>query len=361
MQQAGQMADKPRLVTPAEELRHKGWIHTIQSIFLQRRKEHSPMFGTLASIMVIASLILGAGGVTVASAQAAQPDEPLYSVKIWSEDTRLDLTTDPLQGYQLALEFTDRRAEEIQTMLAAGGIPPESVETRYQNQVEQTIRLALNLPDEQAVQALQQIQTRLQEQQQALQQVKANASDTVEAIQLQTRSMLQERLQWVQNALTDPSQVRQQIEQREQEQIQQQNQEQIQQQNQEQEQNRQQNGLSDTEVSSQETQLAPGAGDGNPWTTGTPTPGSSYGPGPGTGNDEGNPWTTGTPTPYSSYGPGPGTGDENPWTTGIPTPGSSYGPGSGSGTCTATCDGTGSCQGSAIGTGEPNAGSGGNN
>ena len=353
MQQARDLASKPARVTPVGEPRHNGWIQGFQTMFMPRRKEHSPMFSTLATILVIVSLVLGGSGITVASAQSAQPDEPLYGVKLWSEDARLGLTSDPLIGYQLALEFTNRRVAEIQTMLEAGGIPPESVEIRYQNQVEQAIRLALNLPDNQANLALEQIRTRLQTQLELMLQIRSNGAENAEALLYQTRQMIQERLQWVEKGIADPNQAREQFRELDQERSQEQNQEG----SQNQEQNQYQNGQSTGDPSAMETQLAPGSTDGNPWTTGTPTPNSSYGPGPGTGEE--NPWTTGIPTPGSSYGPGPD--DGNPWTTGTPTPGSGYGPGPGTGTCTATCDGTGSCQGSAIGTGEPKTEPGGNN
>jgi hypothetical protein len=56
----------------------------------------------------------------------------------------------------------------------------------------------------------------------------------------------------------------------------------------------------------------------NPYATGTPTPGSSYGPG-----ELQNPWTDTTPVPGSGYGPGPGPCDK---LTCTPQPGKGPGP-----------------------------------
>ncbi len=286
--------DIKKAVSSPVKSRHKRWMDSFQSIFVTRRKDRSPMLSTFATISIILALLFGGGGVTVAAAQSSQPDQPLlYEVKLLSEDFRMSLASDPQTQYQIALDFADRRAEEIQTILAAAGIPPESLQFRYQNQVEATIRFAMNLPDSQAIQALEQIQTRLQSQQKALLQVQANGSPAAVAALLQARQMIQERLQWVQNGLTNPTQLRDQLQQRNQ----------------------------DRYHSTQATQLAPGTGGGNPWTTGTPSPNSGYGPGNGTGvcinctstlNDLGNnnPWTTGTPTPNSGYGPGPGPSSE---------------------------------------------------
>lgn len=289
------------------------------------------MFTTLATIVIIVSIISGEGGITVAATQNSQPEQPLYGLKVLSEDVRFNLSTDPQLEYKLALEFSNQRAEEIQTMLQAGSIPPEAVQVRYQNQVEQSIQYAMSLPDDQAVQALEQIRTQLRLQQQAFLQVHIKGSPQVEAILLQTRQMLQERLQWVENGLTDPIQLRDQLQTRDQQ--------------------RKQDRQSSATPGSQATQASPGAGSGNPWATGTPTPGSGYGPGKGTGDCEnctptntgqgGNPWAMGTPTPGSGYGPGKGDGScenctptisgqgGNPQATGTPTPGSGYGPGPG--------------------------------
>ena len=324
-------------VTQTENRRHNWWMHPIQTIFVNRRKERSPMLSTLATVLLVVSIIFG-GGVTVAAAQSSQPDQALYGVKILSENVRFDLTTKPQAQYQLALDFANRRVEEMQAMVQAGSVPPEGLQTRYQAQVEQAIRIAANLPDEEAVQALAQVQTRLQSQEQMLLQMQAGANPEAEAALVRSRQMVQERLQMVINGLSDPVQLRNQLQQ---------------QggmggpQNNGQQGENQMGGMQEPptkgEQNGQGTQvMGTGMGDGNPWTDDTPTPGSGYGPGPGTGDCTGctpsgsgmgsNPWTTGTPTPDSSYGPGPGGGmGSNPYTTGTPTPGSSYGPGPGDG------------------------------
>lgn len=264
------------------------------------------MFSTLATVLLIVSLVLGGGGITAVAAQSSQPDETLYGVKLMSEDIRLELTSNTQAEVQLAMRFADRRAEEIQTMLQAGRIPPERVQTRYQNQVNQAIQYALDLPNDQAIQALEQIQIRLQTQQQAFLQVQVNGSPQAAAVLVQSRQMLQEHLLWVEQGLADPDQFRDQLRQHDQLRIQDQ--------------------LNSTATAAQGTLALPGIGAGNPWTTGTPTPGSEYGPGDcenctplgdGLGS---NPWTIGTPTPGSSYGPGPGL-------SATCTSGSSYGSG----------------------------------
>ncbi len=264
------------------------------------------MINAFATILLILTILLGSGGATVAAAQTSQPDQPFYALKIWSEDVRLSMAADPQSETRLALEFSDRRAAEMTAMFQNGMDPAESVQIRYQSQVERAIQNAVNLPEDLAIQALVQVKTRLQKQQQEWLAVNVKDSPQREASIAQIRQMLQERLHWVEMGMAEPTRLRDQLRLRDQ----------------------QQNQLHQGTSTPAEhlTQAATGAGSGNPWTTGTPTPGSGYGPGNGACdactpalNGEGqNPWTTGTPTPNSGYGPGPG-----------PTPSLTFAPGSG--------------------------------
>jgi hypothetical protein len=254
-------ADFPPAITPQPKRRHIMWMHALHSIFTLHRKEHSPMLSTLMSIFLIVSMVIGGGGVTVAAAQNSQPDQPLYGIKLISEVVRIGLSTDPDQEIELALEFADRRAAEITAMLQNGSLPSQAVQSRYQNQLEQILQTALHLSDGQAVQALAQIQTHLQQQEQEVFQVQANGSPDIAAVKADIEQMLQERLQWVQMGLKNPAELRDQLRLRDQQQ----------------DQIRQRTSTPEVHP----TNTAPGTGAGNPWTTGTPTPGSGYGPGPG--------------------------------------------------------------------------------
>ena len=260
------------------------------------------MFSTFGTLMLIAALLLGGGGVTAVAAQTANPDSMLYPVKVWSEDARYSITGDDFARLDLSLEFANRRMAEIQSQLAAGETPGEALQFRLQNHLELALRLAAGLPPEQTSGALLRVQTALQSQLRAADawQITGSAG---EQVRHRVRSMLQERLNLCEEGLQDPLQLRQRL------------------------QERQQNRINSDPTLS-------GASSLNPWTTGTPTPGSGYGPGPG-GNQ--NPWTDGTPTPGSGYGPGPGE-NQNPWTDGTPTPGSGYGPGPGTGDGTPVCE-----------------------
>lgn len=294
-----------KAVTIAPKPRHIGWMRPIQSIFTSVRKERSPMFSVLTTIFLVIAMVAGGGGATVAAAQASLPDQPLYPVKLWSEDIRLGLTADPQVEMDLELKFASRRVEETIAMVQAGSVPPDALLSRFQLQVEEAIRIAAGLPDDQAVLSLEQVQLQLETQLKLLEQVQSNGNPEAEAALVRSCLMIQERLQWVQTGLGSLETLRDRLRQMDQSR------------------DGSQDGLETPGVEATLNSEKPGtAGNGNPWTTGTPTPGSGYGPGSGSGDclectpdgnaPGGNPWTDEAPTPGSGYGPGPGDSIQNP-------------------------------------------------
>jgi hypothetical protein len=203
-------------VTTNKNRRHNGWMHAIQSKIMIRRKEYPPMFSTFASIMLLVSLLLGGSGITVAAAQNSLPDQPLYETKLWSEDLRLNLASDPQTLSQLSLDFATLRFEEIQKIFEGDRIPSEAVHLQFQSQIERAIQYASTLTDDQSINALQQIQTHLQTQQQTFLHVQANSSTTTEPALLRTRQIIQEKLRIVEEDITYQIKLKEQIRQRDQ-------------------------------------------------------------------------------------------------------------------------------------------------
>lgn len=343
LEQAQELANSfSQAITAEEHPRHNRWMHLLQTIFsLNYKKERSPMFGALGTILLIVSMVLGGSGVTVVAAQDSMPGQPLYAVKTWSEDARAGMTENTQTRLDLALEYSQRRAEEMQVMLKARQTPPEAVQSRMQAEIDLALQLAAGQPDNEAVRAFEQICQQLRTQDQAFSHLGLPADPQAKALLTRTRDMLHDRLQLCDKGVKDPDQVRQQLRDR------------------------------SRDPQFQKTGTAPAqktsdAGSGNPWTTGTPTPGSSYGPGPGdvnggtNGSVGNNPWTTGTPTPGSGYGPGPspcytcdgsgggGTGSGSRSGSGS---GSDSGSGSGSGFGGGSGPGSGSGSGTGTGTG----------
>ncbi len=296
-------------VTQKEKERHSTW-NTQTPI----RKERFSMATTLASILVVISLIFGGGGLTLASAQDSQPSQPLYAFKLWLEDIHMNFAPDPEAKFEAAVRFANRRAEEMQKMLEAGEVPPEAVQTRYQNHLEQAFRYALELADDQAVFALQKLQAQLQTQERALVQIQKNIPEQAATVMQLIRQTIQERLQWVETGLSDPNLLREQLRTRHL-------------------QPDQGNGTPNPDAGYGPGDGTPDPGAGYGPGDGVPNDGEGYGPGDGVPNDgEGYGPGDGTPDPGEGYGPGdgiPNDGDGFGPGDGTPDPGAGYGPGEG--------------------------------
>jgi cysteinyl-tRNA synthetase len=129
----------------------------------------------------------------------------------------MKVVSEPAAQVETALNFAARRIDEIASMAVNGETIPESTAARYEQEVEQAIQFAMNQPDDQAVQSLAQIRDRLTVQLQVLEKTQAlGAQQNLQLLQ-QTREMTQERLQWVENGLKDPQQLRDQLKLRERE------------------------------------------------------------------------------------------------------------------------------------------------
>jgi len=266
------------------------WLAGLTNSKPALRKEKMAMVNILVTLLVALGLVFGGGGAALAASQSAMPDEALYPVKTWSEQVQLQLAGDDEDKVQLMNAFTNRRMEEIRTMLQAGEQVPEPVMTRLEYQLQYMLQLAAGQPEGQSEQALLQLRNQLQIQNQLMQQLQLGEGNQAGVLTRERiRTMLELQLHQAEAGIVDPQMLQEQIR------------------------LQQQNG--NMNPSGDDVIELSGA---NPYATGTPTPGSGYGPG-----ESQNPWTDTTPVPGSGYGPGPGPCD---MLTCTPQPGKGPGP-----------------------------------
>lgn len=316
-------------VSRPPENRLREWITKISNP--SQRKELSPMFSTVLTILLAVGILFGGAGTTVYAAQNSLPDQTLYPVKTLSEQVRLRLTESPEDQLGAVLQFTNRRMLELSELIAGENGVPLEWQTRFQQNLEDALQIAARLEDASMKQALAQIRYQADNQVRnviALQQANPGIADPL-LIQVQER--LQEQARLAAGGENDPQGFREQIRDRD-------------------------------RLHWQATPF--------PGPSATQTPNStplatqnSFGPGPNAGPGAGaqsqfgpgGANNTQTPEPASNgYGPGPGP---------IPTNGSSrsYGPGpqAGDPTRTPLQDGSGAGQGPYSSTSTPQASGGG--
>ena len=153
------------------------------------------MHTAIFSIITIFSLLLGGGGITVAAAQAALPDDALYSIKTWSEDFRFSLADTNEDKLDLALQFASHRMKEIKIRLEHGVVPEQALARKYQAEIETALQLATGLDTEDAQEALAKVNRVLLDQQLIMQQIQtqwqahSQAKNTGEETQLMNQFM----------------------------------------------------------------------------------------------------------------------------------------------------------------------------
>jgi hypothetical protein len=180
-------------VSMSELPRQKGWI----SIF---RKERYAM-NVLLSILVIAGLLFG-GGATVSAAQNNLPNEPLYGLKIWTEDLSLQFQNNEEAKVIRLMELAQIRVQEMVQVANNGESIPDEVPLRLEQHLRQAMQICVNMDDAALDQALLKLRERLQEQERVMEQLQLHAANP-DALQLmlQTRTMLQQQLRLVEEGL----------------------------------------------------------------------------------------------------------------------------------------------------------------
>jgi hypothetical protein len=165
-------------------------------------KERIPMWKLAGALMIAVSTLLG--GAVVVGAQEAMPEDGLYPVKTWSEEVRLLVEGDPLSKMDLALEFADRRAEEIVHQVDAGLPVANAIIARLMNEDDLALALAAQAGEAEAPAALEKVRARLEEHMRVLDYLQAGVGPDENALLLQIRQNIRQRLELLNGDLHDP-------------------------------------------------------------------------------------------------------------------------------------------------------------
>lgn len=197
-------------------LRLKGWIDNFQKKFHKPifiRKERYSMLATLTTLLVTLGILFGGAGATVYAAQDSLPNEVLYELKVISEDLRLNLTRDPDEQLNLALEYTNERMQEMASLWNDGEPIPPQTATRYQEQLNYALQLATQFDNDDMIQAAQKIRSTLEQQERVMTKLMTNAPEMVDPVLNQMRELIRERIRMVDLGLEEPLTLRQQLQQ----------------------------------------------------------------------------------------------------------------------------------------------------
>jgi len=120
---------KVSAIQPRPEFRAEARYQFRSALQAVEPKRRLPFFGwqpQWATVVAVVLVLLLAGGSTVAAAGNSMPDNPLYPVKLATEQARLTLTPSSLGKAELYAKLADKRVAEIVHMANKG--KPEQVE-----------------------------------------------------------------------------------------------------------------------------------------------------------------------------------------------------------------------------------------
>ncbi len=173
----------------------------------------------LLSILVIAGLLFGGGATVVGAAQDDLPGEPLYAVKTWSEDVGLQFGYDTEAKALRLMELAQIRIDEMTRLVETGQPVPDQVRLRLEQHIRQALQLCAQLDDPAMERTLLQIRERLELQVQEMTQLQSRTQQeqalppAQQQMQMmnQTQTMLQQRLEVVDEGLQNREMFREQV------------------------------------------------------------------------------------------------------------------------------------------------------
>lgn len=147
----------------------------------------------IVSMLVIVGLLFG-GSATIAAAQDDLPNEPLYQLKLMSEDVKLWLSSDRVTEIQMLMEQAQTRTQEIAALTSKGITPSGDLTLRSQERIQRALQLAASLDEPAQSATLQQIRTQLHTQELLMNQLQEGSCSECEPVLQQTREMLRNQL-----------------------------------------------------------------------------------------------------------------------------------------------------------------------
>lgn len=188
-------AEYSQAISTGRQVRQSGRIFPI-------RKEKFATYA-LVSLILATSLLVG-GGVTVVAAQDDLPNQSLYQLKLWTENTKIAMSGDPYEQATLLMNMSQTRVKEMAALTEMGITPPDQVRERLEQHLHQTLELAADMDEATREQVLLQLRDRLQTQERILEQLQLHVNSEIEPLLTRTRQMLQIHLDLVDEGLSDP-------------------------------------------------------------------------------------------------------------------------------------------------------------
>jgi hypothetical protein len=180
-------------------------LSTDQTEKTERRRKMNALFAykILAAVMAVVLAVVGTGGGVVLAADSL-PGDFVYPVKLFTEDVRLLLTTDPASRAELAMAFATERVQEMVRLTKQDRLVPDSVVARMTRQMEETMAQIAQSRPEEVPALLEQVMQRTRTQQQLLEQARTAGREESQVALGQATQVMERAHQAASAGLGDP-------------------------------------------------------------------------------------------------------------------------------------------------------------
>lgn len=165
----------------------------------------------IASVLLALLFTLGFAGVTVYASQDSLPGQPLYALKTFTEDLRLQFAEHPQHKINLLETFTQRRTEEISALAGKGKDLPQKVQDRFEQHNETMLKLAASMEPEGTAHSLAQIQLALQRHRKLFQELATREPGPAGKALERLQEHLQTQVQLTEEGLANPAQFQEML------------------------------------------------------------------------------------------------------------------------------------------------------
>lgn len=168
----------------------------------------TPVF-KFSLVLLVVGIFLGSGTLGIVQAQQSLPGQVLYPLKTWSEDLRISLQNEPAEKISLGLEFSNRRVDEILSLLEHGTVPAPAVLEHLNSQLDSILVTAAGLPDTQIEIELVTISQELHRRTRQVDQLRlAQVTSETTLFQTRLRSVLMVKIQMAETGARQPAWLR---------------------------------------------------------------------------------------------------------------------------------------------------------
>jgi uncharacterized membrane protein YgcG len=214
---SGLAAGRARLLATATQQRARAQATAISTQGERIQHKMKLIFATrlVGAILAVVIGTTAVGGGVVRAAGDSLPGDFIYPVKLTVENLRMDLARTPEAQVDLALQFAEERATEIQAIVEAGQPVSEQVTARMEQHFQHALHQAAWAPEKEMPGLLERIARRAQTQVQVLEQVRAMSPEETQAGLKHAQEICQREYEAAMAALGDPQTFRSRYQQRE--------------------------------------------------------------------------------------------------------------------------------------------------